>query len=92
MSMSDHTCNRTDCFYWARGRCSSLTSMGAEKCGQFRIKSIARQQARPRRLDLSAIRRNLELAFQQENANMQKGPWAQRTNGPAADQDFKKSA
>jgi len=69
--MSDIQCNRTDCFYLAKGRCTSITALDAEGCTRFRAKKQARTFMLPRRLDLAMTRWRLvqaSLTDQQINA------------------------
>lgn len=60
--MSDMQCNRTDCFYFAKGRCTSITALAAEGCTRFRAKNQARSFVPPRRLDLAMTRWRLVQA------------------------------
>ncbi len=64
MVMNDIQCNRTSCFYWAKGRCTSITALESEACGQFRDKKQIYKITPPRRVDLTQIRQHLEQSFQ----------------------------
>jgi|GEM_PF-1994809 len=64
MVMNDIQCKQTSCFYWAKGRCTSITALEAEGCAQFRAKEQIHKITPPRRIDLSQIRQHLEQAFQ----------------------------
>ena len=65
MVMNDIQCNKTSCFYWAKGRCTSITALEAEGCTQFRDKVQIHKVTPPRRLNLTQIRQHLEQTFQQ---------------------------
>jgi len=62
--MNDIQCNKTNCFYWAKGRCTSITALEAETCEQFRDKKQIHKITPPRRIDLTQIRQHLEQTFQ----------------------------
>ena len=62
--MNDIQCNRTSCFYWAKGQCTSITALEAEGCAQFRAKEQIHKVTPPRRIDLTQIRQHLEQSFQ----------------------------
>jgi len=62
--MNDLQCKQTTCFYWAKGRCTSITALDADNCRQFRAKHYAHRLTPPRRLDLTQIRWHLDQAHQ----------------------------
>lgn len=64
MVMNDMHCQKSNCFYWAKGRCTSITALDAEDCAQFRAKEQIHKITPPRRIDLTQIRQHLEQSFQ----------------------------
>ncbi|HEY9079875.1 hypothetical protein [Magnetovibrio sp.] len=72
--MNDIQCNKSSCFYWAKGLCSSITAVDAIGCAQFRAKEQIYKITPPRRVDLTQIRKHLEEAFNASKSATQLHP------------------
>lgn len=53
-------CERTECFYCAKGKCVSLTALKVDACEHFLHKELSRARPLPKPRALAAIRARLE--------------------------------
>ena len=53
-------CNRTDCFYCAKGDCVCMSVLSTEKCVSFLHKLRVRNRTKPHPVNLAILRKKLE--------------------------------
>lgn len=59
MGMSKLQCPHNGCFYWANGKCTSISAISTADCAQYRSKEQPRFHALPQPGILSQIRKNM---------------------------------
>ena len=58
--MEQEHCNRSACFYCAKGKCVSLSALTAKKCDHFLHRKLSRTHPVPRAENLAALRAHIE--------------------------------
>lgn len=62
MGMSKLQCQHNSCFYWANGKCTSLSALSPIDCGQYRSKEQPRFRTLPQPGVLSEIRKKMVIS------------------------------
>lgn len=58
--MAKMICNRSECFYCAKGKCVSLSVTSSERCNRHMKNFLAHDRTKRRPLNLKNLRKTLE--------------------------------